>query len=222
MYKTLGALFCLPMLALLGQTDNTPSLLPTAKDTTREPIRRARAIRFNVRVPFSMIERAPGRSHPFVKLLPEVQPELPHEQADTILVGSVVDIQPFMSSDGKGLYTEYTVSVDRALKGARNFPIPIAGQTVTLLREGGIVRLADGRVAKHDIRNDVTPTLNQRCLFFLTYLLDLEAFDYRKYWLVEQDTLRAAFPEDLALGAGSVIAGKPLSTVVSLLEQQIK
>ena len=217
------AVFCVvAVAALVGQVDTIPQLQPPETDITRQPIRRARATWFNVRAPFSMIETAPGRTHPFVSLLHEVQPELPHQEADTIVIGDVVDAQIFLSFDGKGLYTEYSVSVAKILKStSASFPIPIVDQSIMLLREGGTARLFNGKIVKHDIRNDVTPKLRQKCIFFLTYERGLKAFTYRKFWLIENGVLRPAFPEDIALGSRSVITGKPFSIVASLLERQI-
>ncbi|MBI2688672.1 MAG: hypothetical protein HYX27_20405 [Acidobacteria bacterium] len=214
--------FCfLTVTALLAQSDTIPPLLPAEKDIVRESIRRARATRFNVRVPFSMIEPAPGRTHPFVKVLHEEQPELPYQAADTIMIGDIVDLQPFLSSDGKGLYTEYSVSITTVLKSG-TFPVPIVGDLATIFREGGIARLPNGKVAKHNILNDITPRRHQTCLFFLTSESELEGFSYRNFWLIENGLMRPAYPEDLALGSRSTIAGRPASDIIALLAAQIK
>ena len=217
------ALFCIAAeAALVGQVETAPQLQQAETDITRQPVRRARATWFNVRAPFSMIETVPGRTHPFVRLLHEVQAELPHQEADTIVIGDVVDSQIFLSLDGKGLYTEYSLAVAKILKStSASFPIPIVDHSIMMLREGGTARLPSGRTVNHDIRNDVRPKLHQKGIFFLTYQRELKAFTYRKFWLVENGVLTPAFPEDIALGSRSVITGKPLSVVASQLEKQI-
>src|ERR1035441_10065712 len=42
--------------------------------------------------------------------------QLPVSESDTILLGSVSKVQPYLSEDGTNLYTEYTVSVEDVFK----------------------------------------------------------------------------------------------------------
>ncbi len=169
-----------------------------------------------------MLEKTPRGLQPFTSVLLEKQPELPYEVADTIVIGDVADIKVFLSSDAKGLYREFSVSVTKILKStSSSFPVPTVGQSITLLRDGGAARLPDGKVVKHEIRNYPTPELNQRCLFFLTYDPELNAFSCRKFWLVEKGLLRPMFAEDIALGLESTITGKPVASVISLLEEKL-
>src|ERR1035438_2150339 len=46
--------------------------------------------------------------------------QLPVSESDTILLGSVSKVQPYLSEDGTNLYTEYTVSVEEVFKDSRS------------------------------------------------------------------------------------------------------
>src|ERR1035441_9949212 len=49
--------------------------------------------------------------------------QLPVSESDTILLGSVSKVQPYLSEDGTNLYTEYTVSVEEVFKDSASlFP----------------------------------------------------------------------------------------------------
>lgn len=81
--------------------------------------------------------------------------------------------------------------------------------------------MPDGRVVKHEIRNDPTPTAHQTCLLFLNFEPEISGFSYRKFWVIEKDHLKPVYLDDVQLGSKSTVAGKPLSDVVSLLEETL-
>ena len=150
------------------------------------------------------------------------QAELPFAECDTVVVGEVVNAQPFLSADGKGLYTEFLLKITDAAKSTA----PIAaytGQSVTLLRQGGAALAADHRVLQHHIRNDIKPLVGKQYIAFLVYAKGLEAFYYTKLWLIEDNVVKPLFPDDIARekAGNSTSAGRPLPDVMTALRSAI-
>jgi len=205
-----------------SQDNGAPSLLAPEADTVKQYVREARSKAFDVRASFSMLEPVPGRvGNPFVIVDFKEQPELPHEEADTIVIGEVTRVQPFLSSDRKGLYNEYMVKILDSIK-ARASEVIVPGYTLTLVRQGGTARLPDGRLVKHNIMHDVTPAVGQQYLMFLKYLPGLEAFAYNKLWLIQEGKLKALYTDDLnrARNGQSKYADQPVSEASSVLKIQ--
>jgi len=200
-----------------------PFLLPPTQDAVIPAVRQARATKFNLRVPYSMIDPGPGGAPPPVRTVTwAVQPELPHEESDAIVVGTVEKIQPFLNSNGKGLYSEFTLMVTTIVK-AMHFPIVSVGNPITILREGGVARLPTGRIVAHYVHGDNTPLNGQQYLIFLKYDSTVEAFYYSKFWLIQEGVLKAAYPDDLgrARQGQSEVDAKPLSQVLARLEMKV-
>ena len=135
-----------------------PSLLWPEQDALRPAVRDARAVRFNSRYGFSMLEPAPGRFGKPITIVDFARgPELPFETSDTIVAGEVTLIQSFLSSDKKQIYTEYTIKVTDSIKAGAGTS-PGLGDSLTLLGLGGTMRMPDGRVLKHSIHNNIVPS----------------------------------------------------------------
>ncbi|MCC7235161.1 MAG: hypothetical protein IT163_07650 [Bryobacterales bacterium] len=177
--------------------NTTARILRPSEDNVLPAIRAARNKRFNVRLPYSMLEPFPsGVGYPSVSYKFTNFPELPIQEADTVVVGTVTDVQPFLSEDRKGIYTEYKVNVTEVLKiSAPTVVRP--GLSMTLARAGGAAQLLDGHEVKHRITNDVVPTNRKEYLLFLIYEPTLETFDYIKLWLIEDGALRPVCPDDI-------------------------
>ena len=208
---------------LLAAQRHIPALLPPSQDLVPPAIRDARSRTFNSNRPLSRLEPTAGRmGRPRVQgeFLPA--PELPFEEADTVLVGEVIRIQPFLSSDKKGIYTEYVIRVADSIKSAPGTS-PSAGDSLTILREGGAVRLPNGQVAEHRLINDVTPAINQSYLFCLVHVPSVAGFHYTKLWLIQNGQVQPLYPDDIGRTreGRSVYAGKPLSEVTALLKALI-
>ena len=60
--------------------------------------------------------------------------------SNTIVVGIVKRIQPYLSEDKRNIYTEYTISVTEVLKDAKGLSLN-AASTISLDRMGGAIRL---------------------------------------------------------------------------------
>jgi hypothetical protein len=220
-------MICVSCTCLLAQQSPQDSqvlpLLTPAEDSINETVRAARAKRFNVRLPYSMLERSPGRvGYPYITKKYAFQPELPLDQVDTVIVGEIMRVQPFLSADGKGLYCEYTVKIlDRIKASAPAVVVP--GDTLTVVRGGGAARLPDGREVKHHITNDVVPRVGNQYLAFLVYRPSLEGFEYSKLWGIEAGAMKPVYPDDIGRQqrGESQYAGKPLADIVLHLKSTV-
>ena len=208
---------------VLAAQQEIPLLLSSSQDTVRPAVRDARAVKFNSRYPFSMLEPIPGRIGKPSKTGSFVAgPELPFREVDTIVTGQVIRVQPFLSADRKAIYTEYTIKVTDAIKTVAGAS-PAVGDSLTLLSEGGAARSPEGRVLEHLIVNDITPAMRKNYLFFLLNAPALEGFHYIKFWLIEQGVLKPVIPPDVELArrGNSMFAGKPVSDAIDFLKANV-
>ena len=152
-----------------------PFLLTPAQDTALPWAREARAKFFNLRGGYSMIDppRAPGPPGapppppPVVTVTFANQAEMPHADADSVVVGTVLHVQPFLTADNNGIYTEYTLVIAETIKNKASTSV-FPGDSLTLMRRGGVARLADGRVIQHHVSNDIIPGVGQQYLGTVT------------------------------------------------------
>src|SRR5262249_33365278 len=117
----------LAMFLLLLQTpEQIPRLLPESRDVASKEIRAARAAIWDIRSPSDALDAPPSPLPPGVPPPPPPAgtvvdlrrdlPELPLESSDLVVVGEVVNLQPFLTKSRSSLYTEYTVRVLEAVK----------------------------------------------------------------------------------------------------------
>ena len=92
-------------------------------------------------------------------------PSLPVAQSDTVVLGSVTDAQAHLSSDRAGLYSEFTLKVDRVFKEM----VPPIEDTPVVEREGGVVRFSSGRLLPYRVAGQRLPALGGEYLFFLKH-----------------------------------------------------
>lgn len=222
----LMGLFFVTFLCAQESGEQIPFLLAPAQDTVPQWIRDARAKAFNVRGGRSMLEPtrdvppgAPPPPPPFSSVTFATQAEMPYADADSVVVGTISHLQPFLSADKNGIYTEYTLTVTETVKNRASTTV-LPGDSLTLVRPGGAARLTDGRVVRHSIVNDIIPAVGRQYLAFLLYQFDLDSFAYVKLWLVEGGVLKPLFPDDLARKhhGKSEYAGKPLQEVIFSLK----
>src|ERR1039457_3736410 len=84
---------------------------------------------------------------------PNTRPEdfqLPVSESDTILLGSVSKVEPYLSEDGSSLYTEYTVSAEEVFKDSSSQFLK-KDSVIALFRMGGSFRLPSGAVVRTDV-----------------------------------------------------------------------
>ena len=202
--------------------EQIPFFLSPAEDTAPQWVRDARNEAFNARSGRSMIEPDESGLLPFTILDFGPTPELPYANSDVIVVGNITHLQPFLSADKKNIYTEYTLHVVQPVKNAVAVSV-LTGDSLSLVREGGAARFSDGHVVQRVLRNGVEPVLNQQYLLFLRYRAPLEAFSYKKIWLIRAGVMKAAYPDDVGRehAGTSEYSGKPLQEVLIILRNRI-
>ena len=140
---------------------------------------------------------------------PNARPEdfqLPVAESDTVLLGSVANVQPYLSEDGTSLYTEFTVSAEELLKDSAGLSLN-RDSVLTLFRIGGSLRLASGRVLRTDVHGlGDPPAANHRYVCFLNY--DARGYWFRivKLWELRNGVAAPNDPFDKALGSRGEVA----------------
>jgi len=125
--------------------------------------------------------------------------QLPVSESDTILLGSVSKVQPYLSEDGTNLYTEYTVSVEEVFKDSASL-FPKKDSVIALFRMGGSLRLPSGAVVRTDVHGLGDPPVpGHRYVAFLHY--DARGYWFRidKLWELKNGVAAPMDPIDQAL-----------------------
>ena len=124
--------------------------------------------------------------------------ELPVNWSNTIVVGTVNRIQPYLSEDKRNIYTEYTISVTEVLKDAKGLSLN-AASTITLDRMGGAIRLASGRVLRDVVHgNGAALSLEHKYVMFLHYDVRGAWFRSFKCWELLNGVAVPVEPGDVA------------------------
>lgn len=69
---------------------------------------------------------------------------LPNSESKLIILGEVLSVKALLSNGKKGVYTEYSIRVERVLKNTSSNKVK-AGQTIVVDRAGGVVRYPNGQ-----------------------------------------------------------------------------
>lgn len=101
-------------------------------------------------------ERPFGKPGPATIADPTPRAALPFAEASVVILGRVVDTQPYLSEDKRAVYTEVAVHVDELLKVNSVFNTQ-EGDVIVLVERGGAARLANGRVVIHPVYGIGTP-----------------------------------------------------------------
>jgi hypothetical protein len=185
--------------AIRNRLQNSQNPLPSAAGgSQRSELPNARRSRFDtqqVGPPSAVfVDRAPFR--------PGARREdfqLPVSESDTILLGSVSRVQPYLSEDGTSLYTDYTVSVEEVFKDSASL-FPKKDSVIALYRMGGSLRLPSGAVVRTDVHGLGDPPVpGHRYVAFLHY--DARGYWFRidKLWEVKNGVAAPMDPIDQAL-----------------------
>ena len=142
--------------------DETSPKISSLTDPKRQAVEKARFNRYN--------HRAPEPLGDFASVVFEISthwnidlPPLPISESDLIVLGKVVAAQAHLSSDRAGVYSEFTINVEKTFK---NTDLPI-GDSLTLEREGGVVRFSAGRLLPYRINGQRLPRSLREYTFFL-------------------------------------------------------
>jgi hypothetical protein len=123
-------------------------------------------------------------------------PELPVQDSQRIVIGTIIGLTVRFTQGGRGLYTEYYVSPQSLLFDSS----PLGGQLKSFdaLSLGGRVQTADGSVLSH-LRSGVRTQLEAgyTYLMFLNYNTAGQCFTFVKLWQIVDGKLVAVSQADL-------------------------
>ncbi len=144
--------------------------------------------------------------------------------SNTIVVGTVKRVQPYLSEDKRNIYTEYTISVTEVLKDAKGLSLN-AASTIALDRMGGAIRLASGRILRDVVHGNGAPLIaERRYVMFLSYDARGVWFRTIKCWELLNGVAVPVEPGDVATAqAGrSLFAGMSEANFISAVREAIK
>jgi hypothetical protein len=99
----------------------------------------------------------------------DLLPPLPVPQSDAVVIGDVVAARAYLSNDKTGVYSEFDIAVVESIKQYSVEPLS-PGDSITVMRDGGRVRLPSGRVQLYSISKERMPEVRQRYILFLRRL----------------------------------------------------
>src|SRR4029077_9808075 len=83
--------------------------------------------------------------------------------------------QSFLSNDRRNIYSEFKLKLHEGIKNSANFYVRV-GDSITIQRKGGAIRLPSGKVLTRGVMADSMPQTGSRYLLFLKY--DQSTQDY--------------------------------------------
>jgi len=144
-------------------------------------------------------------------------PELPGNFSDTIVLGTVINMQPYLTSNHKGVFTEITVNVERIFDHVGTTAVR---QTLLIAAYGGFLRLANGWVADTDVRGKGVPlSLGGRYVLFLTYTPNTACFRIVKGWELKNGKAAAMSEQDIGRTGTNTFNGKSEADFISAVQQ---
>ena len=114
--------------------------------------RRAKNTRYNTGGSDLTVERPQDSEIFFEQVWPAVD-FIPAAESGVVVVGRVIKVQPYLSSDRSRIYTEITIAVDDLLKQDQNNRVAV-NKTVVIDRLGGALKPKTGRIVRDEIQID--------------------------------------------------------------------
>lgn len=157
-----------PALSNQGQAKNNQ--IPIADYAASEPTdsekraqRRLRAKRYNKKSQGKVQEGASGRVYTrwFESL-----PALPVTQSDVVVISTVTGAQAYLSNDKTGVYSEFNINVEEALKNDVNSWLA-PGVALIAERQGGRVRFPSGDIQLYTVAAQGMPQIGRQYILFL-------------------------------------------------------
>ncbi len=104
----------------------------------------------------------------------EAPPALPVHDSDLVIIGRVIEQQPYLSANQAGIYTEFNIATERVFKDASTTS-PAANEIVAV-RDGGFIRLPNGREFKFKVTQMPPAEEGKRYVFFLKHNIPEQDF----------------------------------------------
>lgn len=102
-------------------------------------------------------------------------PAFPVTQSNVVVIGEITDAQAYLSNDKTGVYSEFSIRIEKVLKNDSGEPIA-NDNIIEVEREGGRVRLPSGRIFLYSVERQRMPRVRGRYLLFLTRKNQQEEF----------------------------------------------
>jgi hypothetical protein len=132
------------------------------KNAKVDTLRQIRSPRYNNRAPEPLREFASVEFALHTDWEIGLSP-LPVAQSDVVILAKVVDAKAYLSDDRKGVYSEFTIRLEKVFK---NTSSPLK-EFIVAEREGGIVRFSSGRLLPYRIFRQRLPRPHRKYVFFL-------------------------------------------------------
>jgi hypothetical protein len=149
--------------APVRQREHYTGPIGRAGEEHKTATRRARGVRFNNNNPRIPTISDSATTGVMITYRDRRGPRPLPLDADLIVIGTLEATQSFLSDDRKEIYTEDIYVVDDVLKG---FTAGL-GQEITVLKEGGAVRLPKGGTAIRRMGGQYFPAVGSRVCLFL-------------------------------------------------------
>jgi hypothetical protein len=201
-------------------SSRTPNCTPTARNRAKNDgcvaLPTLEELPESIPSKVTIVDQAPFGREPILW-------ELPVNWSDTIVVGTVKRIQPYLSEDKRNIYTECTISVTEVLKDAKGFPLD-DNSTIALDRMGGAIRLTSGRILRDVVHGNGAPLIAERkYVLFLSYDARGVWFRSVKCWELLNGVAVPIDPGDMANAqpGRSQFAGMNEASFISALRDAI-
>lgn len=160
------------MTALRGQNqpqrqaddENYAPVTDYSASRPNDPKRKAKGKRYKMQ-PTPIEEMETG-----VKPLPIISPwarglsALPVDRSDAIVKGEVTSAHAYLSEDGTGVYSEFTLKISEVFKGDDSISL---GQEIVTERAGGAIRFPSGKVQRYSVDQQGMPRSGAQYVLFL-------------------------------------------------------
>lgn len=140
---------------------------PEESDAQKRAARKSKNRRYNQSSPHSLdlTKQEDGNVSGRIDESPSPRP-LPVETSDLIIVGNITRRQPYLSENNTSIYTEFNVQTEEVLKQNGRSQVK-AKDVVVAEREGGGIRLPDGKVTRYFVNIGFMPEVGRRYVLFL-------------------------------------------------------
>lgn len=95
-------------------------------------------------------------------------PTLPVGRSSSIVVGNITKATAHLSDDNTTIYSEFVIDVSAVVKNDTRMPIKV-GESFTVSREGGGVRMPSGKLIVSWVNRQNMPRVGRKYLLFLTH-----------------------------------------------------
>lgn len=136
-----------------------------SRESETDPARRAKGARYEKRLVVRDADTG-GRSVLTFSHWDAALPALPVGRSALVALGEVVDAKAYLSNDRTGVYSEFTVWIERVFKNDQSEMV-FPGELITTERWGGRVIFPSGRIIIYGNRGQGMPQLGKTYLFFL-------------------------------------------------------